>query len=400
MLDLKQNDRINIELQYITLNERIMNNVSYEAICFTQLSAKDISNPFLVLQEIFGEDVSAEGLQDECWELFTIAFRPNYWMKYESPLVLYKIYKKIVRLLEAGWLIYNIRPSYMMKGETTETFPNENNIVNASMFNNLHDLNIAYKMLIRLYNDNMLIFYRVDLFEILLEGLNAKCKEGESHVDEVVFDRFKEINALIQILYTIVVDGKDNELTKEDRVLLNGFKDDFLNRGGCPIYDGDLSNIFGHSIKKADLKGVLKASENVLYHNNYWGWNSNPGKVIYYFHQYLYTLEIFWLYWDKVNADSGILDFVWDIPATEAKELKGVSKDDITKPWEYINDKFTTVPLASWRNSLKEWEEAVLSNKEFKFSISTDFKSLQMFLETLIELADLRDCFPQLENMD
>lgn len=377
-----------------------MNNVSYEAICFTQLSAKDISNPFLVLQEIFGEDASVEGLQDECWELFTIAFRPNYWMKYESPLVLYKIYKKMVRLLEAGWLIYNIRPSYMLKGEIAETFPHENNIVDASMFNNLDDLNTAYKMLIRLYNNNMLIFYRVDLFEILLAGLNLASEQRESYIGEMVYERYKEINALIQILYTIVIEGKDNEVTKTDMVILKGFENDFLKRDGCLIYDGDLNNVFGHSIKKADLKEVLKASENLLYQDNYWGWNSNPGKVIYYFQHYLFTLEIFWLYWDKVNADSGILDFVWDIPATEAKELRAVSKEDITKPWKYINDKFTTVPLSSWRNSLKEWEEAVLSNKEFKFSISTDFKSLQMFLETLIELADLTDCFPQLENID
>lgn len=118
------------------------------------------------------------------------------------------------------------------------------------MFNNLDDLNIAYKMLVRLYNDNMLIFYRVDLFEILLEGLNAKCKEGKSHIDEVVFDRFKEINALIQILYTILLDRKGRELTKVDRLLLNGFEANFVKRGGCPIYDGDLNNIFGHSIKK------------------------------------------------------------------------------------------------------------------------------------------------------
>lgn len=45
---------------------------------------------FLVLHEIFREGLNVEGMQDECWELFTIAFRPNYWMKYESPLVLYK----------------------------------------------------------------------------------------------------------------------------------------------------------------------------------------------------------------------------------------------------------------------------------------------------------------------
>lgn len=145
---------------------------------------------------------------------------------------------------------------------------------------------------------------------------------------------------------------------------------------------------------------MLKASENVLYHNNYWGWNCNPGKVIYYFQQYLYTLEIFWLYWDNINANSEIINLVWDIPTIEGNELRAVSKEDITKPWKYINDKFTTVPLATWRNDLKEWEEAVLSNKEFTFSNSTDFKCLQTFLETLIELADLTDCFPQLENID
>lgn len=377
-----------------------MNNVSYETICFTQLSANDLKDPFLAIKEIFGEDVSAERLQDECWDLITNAFRPHYWMKGKAPLEFYKVYKKMVRLLEAGWLIYNIRPSYMIKGGISESFPHENNVFNASMFNNLEDLNTAYKMLIRLYNNNMLIFYRVDLFEILLEGLNLASEQRQYYIGEMVYERYKEINALIQILYTIVIEGKDNEVTKTDVVVLKGFENDFLKRDGCLIYDGDLNNVFDHFIKKADLKEVLKASENVLYQDNYWGWNSNPGKVIYYFQQYLFILENFWLYWDKVNADSEILNLVWDIPTTEAKELRAVSKEDITKPWKYINDKFTSVPLASWRNNLKEWEEAVLSNKEFKFSKSTDFKSLQTFLETLIELADLTDCFPELESID
>lgn len=377
-----------------------MNNVSYDTMCFTQLSANDLKDPFLVIKEIFGSNESAERLQDECWELITNAFRPHYWMKDKSPLEFYKVYKKVVRLLEAGWLIYNIRPSYMLKGGISESFPHENNVVNSSMFNNLEDLNTAYKMLIRLYNNNMLIFYRVDLFEILLEGLNLASEQRESYIGEMVYERYKVINALIQILYTIVIEGKNNELTKKDMVILNRFEDDFLKRGGCLIYDSDLSHVFNHSIKKTDLKEVLKASENLLYQDNYWGWNTNPGKVIYYFQQYLFTLEIFWLYWDKVNGDSKILNLVWDIPTREGNELRAVSKEDIIKPWKYINDKFTTVPLASWRNNLKEWEEAVLSNKEFKFSKSTDFKSLQTFLETLIELADLTDCFPDLECVD
>ena len=400
MLDLKQNDRINIELQYITLNEKIMNNVSYEAICFTQLSAEDISNPFLVLQEIFGEDVSPEVLQDECWELFAIAFRPNYWMKYESPLELYKKYKKMVRLLEAGWLIYNIRPSYMMKGEIAETFPCEHDTFSYDMLEKLDDVSRAYKMLIRLYNDNMLIFYRVDLFEILLEGLNAKCQQGEPYIGEIVFGRFKEINALIEILHTIMLVEKDRKLTETDICILNRYEKKALENQECLIYEGNLGHVIGYFKTKQDLKEMLKSCDYLLYKNNYWEWHSNPGKVIFYFQHFLFTLEIYWLHVMRVNANNRLEELVWEIPEESAMELNALSKEDIVKPWKYIKDKFTSVPLAKWRSDLKQWEEAVLSNKEFYFSNSTEFERVKKFLEILIEMADLKEYFPQFEDTD
>lgn len=87
-----------------------MHHVEYENNYITLLTEQEILNPYLVLEKLFVDFSSAEALQDEIFEILTIAIRRNYWLTYDSPLVLYKKYKKLVRLFEAGWLISKIRP--------------------------------------------------------------------------------------------------------------------------------------------------------------------------------------------------------------------------------------------------------------------------------------------------
>ena len=66
------------------------------------LSGKEIMDPYAVIKEVFKGSSSPAALQDELYELLILTLRPNYWMSYQSPLVLYKKYKKLLRLFEAG----------------------------------------------------------------------------------------------------------------------------------------------------------------------------------------------------------------------------------------------------------------------------------------------------------
>lgn len=370
-----------------------MENIDYEAICLTKLSTNDFENPFLALRQMF-EVGSAEDLQDECWEIFTLAFRSYYWISYSSPLEAYRKYKKILRLLEIGWLIYNIRPSYSTRGIVADTFPSESDVLSIKDLDGPIDGSNVYRFLIKLYNENMLICYKMDLFDIMLVGLNTSNERGESNISEVLLGRFKELNALIAVLHTISLNESDHKITDVDLMTLKKIEENQGKSDGCLIYDSDLRDIIGRYTQKEDMLLVLKSSEFILYQSNYWKWHNNPGSILYYFQHFLFMLEIFWLYVSKNDGNIAIEKARWNIPEERARNLFGICNEEVEQPWEYLKDRFNAVPISQWRHNLREWQEALLSNKEFNYSDTLKFRSLQKFLVILIEIADLADYLP------
>lgn len=353
-----------------------MKNIDYEAVCLTELSTNDFENPFLTLRQMF-EETPVEDLQEECWEIFTLAFRSYYWMKYGSPLEAHRKYKKILRLLEIGWLIYNIRPSYSTRGIVSETFPSENDMLSIKELEGPIEGNNVYKLLIKLYNENMLLCYKMDLFDIMLVGLNMSSERGESNISEVLLGRFKELNALIKVLHSISLNESDQKIIDADEVVLKQIEIYQAKSNGCLIYDSDLRDIIGRYTSKEDLLLVLKSSEFILYQDNYWKWHNNPGNVIYYFQHFLFMLEIFWLHVSKNDGNIAIEKARWNIPEERARNLFGICNEEVEQPWEYLKDRFNAVPISQWRHNLREWQEALLSNKEFNYSDTLKFRSLQ-----------------------
>src|SRR5690606_36225750 len=89
-----------------------MHRVHYDSDYITLLSDSEILQPIKVLEQTFRRYRSPEHTSDQLYEILIASARGAHWKKYASPLILYKKYKQIVRLIEAAWLIDKNKENY------------------------------------------------------------------------------------------------------------------------------------------------------------------------------------------------------------------------------------------------------------------------------------------------
>lgn len=372
-----------------------MHHVDYESSYIALLKDEEILNPYIVLKETFKEFSSPINLQDELFEIFTLAIRRNYWITYESPLILYNKYRQLIRLFEAGWLIQKIRPDL----DLSEKFiiPYKKIQFNKSrregVNNNIDSIRIAYQSLVSIYSSETLSSLRIDLYSILFEGLTPTCVNHSFEVYMV--DVIEHMNALISTLYIIGHNERGNLLSSQDIHILNKELDKFKSRDTLFDYDGDIYYVFRNS-KNEDLLNTIEISKGILNTSNFWKLNGNPANILYYYHDFLFILDSYWLHYKFLMDENVDVNIKWKYPKDKKEEILGVKYKWIKKPWRYLHEKFEMKSIHEWRNMLEECLEDVLSNVKVGYKSHQNDSEILDFIESLIFLQELSNYEPEI----
>jgi hypothetical protein len=373
-----------------------MQHVEYESSYIALLKEEEILNPFAVLKEIFQEYSSAAHVQNELYEIMTLAIRRNYWMIYESPLILYKKYKKLIRLFEAGWLIQKIRPDLELYKKLS--LPYKDIKVNSSNTKKLiqqDPTTETYQTLISVYNLEPLYSLRSDLYHLFFEGLIPTCVhytyEFEGHMVIIV----ERMNDLISALHTIDHNENNKLLSPRDTDLLSKELYEFKSRDTLYDYDKDLYHLFRNS-KKEELINAIGISKGILNVTNFWKLNGNPANILHYYHDFLFILDSYWLHYKFLIDEKVDVNIKWKYPKDKKEELLGVKYKWIKKPWKYLHEKFEMKSIHEWRNMLEVCLEDVLSNVKVGYKSHQNDSEILDFIEGLIFLQELSNYEPEI----
>lgn len=345
------------------------------------LCKKEIQDPFIVLKKTYNHLPNCEPIIDDCWDLWTIAFRENYWMNYVSPRVLYEKCLKILRLLDAGWLISKIRPTSISKeGIIIKGFnPKTEKIIE----NDLGELAKAYKTIHNSYSQSTRFDLGFDLYNAFYQGLMPTSINFQDLLQESVYSSFKEITSLISALFTVYRSEIGTKRTSKDKASLNLYTKYALDRNIPQFnYYDSIDHMF-EAFNKQQLFSIIKYLASTSCSNFFWKSNGNPANLLYYMEELQFIMEIMWSYLkDKGNK---IEKYKWEIPEDE-KETKFVPQAAIENPLMYLSEEFTKKDLSHRRNDLHNWRLATLDNKWYN---ADSHKEIEQFLYCVVEVANL-----------
>ena len=375
-----------------------MHHVEYESSYITLLTEVEILNPYSVLKETFKEFSSPTPIQDELFELLTLTVRRNYWTTYESPLVLYKKYKKLLRLFEAGWLIEKIRPDanlhemfHIPYKEIKEGTPKRERVKT-----NTNPITSAYQTLISAYSSRPLYSLRSDLFNMLFHGLMPTCIRYSYEFDGYMVKVAQQMSDLILALNSIDYHAQYNVLSPRDVKIVTKERDKFKARNSLYDYDDDgIYNLFGYS-KKEDLIRTIRISKEILFTSNFWKLHGNPGNIIHYYHDLLFTLESYWGHYQYIVEQRMDINTEWKYPKDKREKLYSMGHKWIKRPWEYLRDQFEKKSIHEWRSMLELCLEDVLSNQLIGYRFDRKHDDILDFIADLLFLEGLSKYEPEI----
>ncbi|KGE13788.1 hypothetical protein [Sphingobacterium deserti] len=374
-----------------------MHHVEFEDCYITMLKEEEILNPFLVLHELFAGIPNAELLSDELYELFTIGVRSGAWLKYESPLVLYRKYKKLVRLIEAGWLLAKIRPAGSMHGkflipyaETRAHIP-----VSVPPDKSIDPKGGSYKILLELYVNGTMDLSICTLHELLFYGLQPTCTRFSLNFESYHVVTVQNVSLLIGALYEIYLLEKGMTLSSVDLQVLSVEQESFRDRLNMYNYHVDITYVFHHSPKK-DLLEAITISKHILGSNGFWRLHVNPANMLHYYHDFMFLLDYFSEYYQEAVEAGVNISTNWKYPSNKHTNKIRDTYKWRKRPWKYFEEKFKERSVAEWRKHLDDCLEDVLGNKSIYTSFDKDYGSLFDFLAMLVEFVDVRQYEPKL----
>lgn len=374
-----------------------MHHVEYENNYITLLTKQEILNPYLVLENLFIDFSSAEALQNELFEILTIAIRRNYWLTYDSPLVLYKKYKKLVRLFEAGWLISKIRPASFVHENLLNPYDQiEASVPKRKIIETTKDVvSEGYRIVIFSYNSSSLDTIRSDLFYLLFEGLMPTCVKYSDEIDEYYFRMMQQMNDLISALQTVYHYEKDNILSESDMTVLKTMCDEFISRESFFDYNSDLQGGLSYT-NKEEVKNALVISRKILFTTNFWKLHGNPGNILYYYHDFLFILDSYWMHYLELCNEDADFNTKWKYPEEKKNELHRSGYEWIKRPWKLLHDNFEKRSIHEWRNLLEKCLEDVLSNRFVGHSTDSHNEDVLRFINSLLFLESLQEYEPDI----
>lgn len=346
------------------------------------LTKKEILNPFLVIKKTFKDLPNCEPVIDECWDLWSLAFRENHWMNHQSPKVLYEKCLALLRLLDAGWLISKIRPTSSMKGDIINPGFDPKN--KSTQGKDLNALAKAYKTIHESYSLSTRFDLGFDLYNAFYHGLMPSSIKFEEILLESIYTSFKEITALISALFVVHRSEIGTKRTKTDKVSLKPYVKYALDFDAPQFeYYNSMHDIF-YKFNKRQFFSIIEYLTSASCSSFYWKNNGNPANVLYYMEELQFVMETMWSY---LKDERGIIEkSIWDIPEDKKKQVQFLSQADIENPLYYLSEEFKKRGLAERRSDLNKWKLAALDNKWYNRDVHKD---IEQFLYCVVEVADL-----------
>lgn len=371
-----------------------MHHIEYENSYLTLLTGKEILNPYIVLKEVFKGSSSPVALQDELYELLTAIMRPNYWRSYQSPLVLYKKYKKLLRLFEAGWLIQKIRPEFDLSEKLSIPFKEVkvDEIKSQGFKPGSDPLTNEYQSLVQFYCSYSLSSLGREVYCLLFDGFMSGCTDGTYELDVYLIKQVQNMSELIRVLHTIGRYEQNTVLCPRDIDILNREKEALYARDNLHDYENDIYDFYEHS-EKDEVRKALDISKGILRTENFWRLHGNPANILHYFHDFLFVLDYFWCDY-KYIVEAGIdISTKWEIDSEVREELYNQGHKWIDRPWEFLHNQFEKDSIRGWRYRLERLLEDVLSNHNWGIFHVHD--EVLYFIDSLLLLVDLLDYEPK-----
>jgi len=370
-----------------------MNHIIYGDNRISYLNKEEILNPFLILN-IFNGKASDDDVQEVCWTLFSSAIRPAYWMKFESPLYIYECFKQIVRLIEAGYLIMQIRPNYVQKVKfgssgLNPTIRGDDEFTEAL----IESRQEAFKLLTKINSQNGFYRIKLDLYDLLFEGLEPDCVDYYSSLHEFIYDTYQDINKIIRSLFVLSLSDTERYISESDMTILEKYVEFGIDTDSSTFgYSDTIYDIFENERAK-DLISIADQATILIGESNYWQTHRNPGNVLYYFHEFLFIIESFHEYITDTPGMSELAKMQWQIPVDRTEMIHNLSEKQIKRPFKYILKAFREKPLSEWRSILENWKQAVLSNHTDS-KILNEARDTHEFIVKLIEIATILEYQP------
>lgn len=374
-----------------------MHHVEYESSYITLLTEEEILNPYTVLEETFKEFSSPTHIQDELFEILTLAVRRNYWMTYDSPLIVYRKYKKLMRLFEAGWLIEKIRPSLDLfeKFSTPYKKIRVDKPKRERFKTNSDSITNCYQALVGIYSSDPLYSLRSDLFNLLFEGLMPTFVYYSYEFEGYMVKAVQQMNALISTLHTIDHHEQNNVLSPRDAEILTKERDEFKSRDTLYDYDNDMYDLYRNS-KKEDLTKTLRISKEILFTKNFWKLHGNPANILHYYHDFLFILDCYWGHYQYILEQGMDINTKWKYPKDKKQELYGKGYKWIKRPWKYLHGQFKKKSIQEWRSLLELCLEDVLSNQQIGYRVDRDNDEILDFIDGIFFLEGLSKYEPEI----
>jgi len=370
-----------------------MNHIIYSDNRISYLTKEEILNPFLILN-IFNGKASDDDVQEVCWTLFSSAIRPAYWMKFESPLYLYECFKQIVRLIEAGYLIMQIRPNYVQKVKfgssgLNPTIRGDDEFTEAL----IESRQEAFKLLTLVNSQNGFYRIKLDLYDLLFEGLEPDCVDYYSSLHEFIYDTYQDISKIIRSLFVLSSSDTERYISQRDMTILERYVEFGIDTDSSTFGYSDTIYDILESESAKDLISIADQARVLISESNYWQTHQNPGNVLYYFHEFLFVIESFHEYVRHTPGITEIAELRWHIPAETRDTIHYLSKKQMKRPFKYVLKAFREKQLSKWRSILEDWKQAVLSNRSDS-KILDEAREIHEFIVRLIEIATILEYQP------
>ena len=347
--------------------------------CF--LKSAEIRNPFQVLRNTYADLPTAESIVEECWDLLTLAFRPGYWMKHKSPKMLYEKFLKLARLLDAGWLLAQVRATYLTKGNS----PQQEDTPNATYTKPIQSATVteAYSIIHGIYNSSSQFDLIYDLYNIFYQGMAPQHLVFEDTLKESCYTTFQDVNRLILALFVIYKSENDPVIAEQDKAKLEGFAAAGLDLNVCQFnYYDSMAYIFD-PFDKGDFFASIAYLKSTSCSDAFWRSNDNPANVLYFMEELQFVMEILWSSMDELQEGN---DDKWKVPKKIKHKIKYLPKVALQNPLHFMFNEFKDRGLSDRRADIEAWRLAALDNR---WHSQEEHKEVQDFLLRLIEVAYL-----------
>lgn len=321
-----------------------MHQVHFNKDYTTLLSQREMTEPYLVLQEIFDGCISPDPIRETFLEIVCTSLSRERWRKFPSPLVLMESYRKLLRLLEAGWLVQFLDPVHSLL-------------------------------------DYRICQVRKGLYDFFFTGLDPSISDYPFDLEKYDMSLFKQIDLILVSLHRTYLRSANPRISKISKQTIHEISLKSKRRKTLFVYYSKVHHVFDNSTKQDLLAGVDRI-RHILSVEGYWKIHPHPADLVYRFHDYLFILESVWKKWNKVrkqcNGDGAKM--LIPLSNTYSGDLEG--SRNVLSEWHMIDESFRARTIAEWRDDLDTCMLQVLGN----VAIEGDRMDLSDGILGLIEL--------------